>query len=82
MVATMCQRFVPLGTLPKRRILTREKKNAPKARQKIEMPRRFPPPWTVGEIPGGFKVLDANRVALAYNYARDSERDAAILLKC
>ena len=24
------------------------------------MPRRFPPPWTVEQIPGGYKVLDAN----------------------
>jgi hypothetical protein len=22
--------------------------------------RRFPPPWTVEAIPGGFKVIDAN----------------------
>ena len=21
---------------------------------------RFPPPWTVEQIPGGYKVLDAN----------------------
>ena len=22
--------------------------------------RRFPPPWTVERLPGGFKVIDAN----------------------
>jgi hypothetical protein len=32
------------------------------------MPRRFPPPWTVERIPGGFKVLDAEGQALAYVY--------------
>jgi hypothetical protein len=45
------------------------------------MPRRFPPPWTVEEISGGFKVLDAKGLALAYVYARDNERDAAMLTK-
>jgi len=29
-------------------------------------PRRFPPPWQVEQIPGGFKVLDANGQALVY----------------
>ena len=28
--------------------------------------RRFPPPWTVEKIPGGFKVSDANGQSLAY----------------
>jgi hypothetical protein len=27
--------------------------------------RRFPPPWQVEQIPGGFKVLDASGQALA-----------------
>ena len=27
--------------------------------------RRFPPPWTVEEIPGGLKVVDANGQSLA-----------------
>jgi hypothetical protein len=31
--------------------------------------RRFPAPWTVEQIPGGYKVLDANGQALAYVYA-------------
>jgi hypothetical protein len=30
--------------------------------------RRFPPPWTVEAIDGGFKVIDANGQALAYVY--------------
>jgi len=28
--------------------------------------RRFPPPWTVEQIPGGYKVKDANGQSLAY----------------
>jgi len=32
------------------------------------MPSRFPPPWTVLRIPGGYKVLDAEGQALAYVY--------------
>jgi hypothetical protein len=42
-------------------------------------PRRFPPPWQVEQIPGGFKVLDANGQALAYVYARETQQqvDAA-----
>ena len=40
--------------------------------------RRFPPPWTVEEIPGGYKVIDANGQALAYVYARETERDVQI----
>jgi hypothetical protein len=40
--------------------------------------RRFPPPWTVEQIPGGFKVLDANAQSIAYVYARETERDAQI----
>lgn len=34
--------------------------------------RRFPAPWTVEEIPGGYKVVDANKVPLAYVYANTS----------
>jgi hypothetical protein len=33
--------------------------------------RRFPPPWQVEQIPGGFKVLDASGQALAYVYAQE-----------
>ena len=40
--------------------------------------RRFPPPWTVEQIPSGFKVVDANGLALAYVYA--GETSAAKLL--
>jgi hypothetical protein len=40
--------------------------------------RRFPPPWTVEKIPGGFKVVDANQQSLAYVYSRENESDAQI----
>ena len=38
--------------------------------------RRFPPPWTVQRLPGGFKVIDASGQSLAYFYARDNDNDA------
>ena len=38
----------------------------------------FPPPWTVEEIPGGFKVIDANGQSLAYCYGRETQADADI----
>jgi hypothetical protein len=38
--------------------------------------RRFPSPWTVEKIPGGFKVLDANGQSLAYVYSRENDSDA------
>jgi hypothetical protein len=28
--------------------------------------RRFPPPWTVEPLDGGFKIVDANGQSLAY----------------
>jgi len=40
--------------------------------------RRFPPPWTVEQIPGGYKVKDANGHSLAYVYGRESRADADI----
>jgi hypothetical protein len=40
--------------------------------------RRFPPPWTVESIPGGFKVLDADGESLAYVYGHADARDAQI----
>jgi len=42
--------------------------------------RRFPPPWTVEKIPGGFKVCDANGQSLAYVYSRET-KDAADIAK-
>jgi hypothetical protein len=30
---------------------------------------RYPPPWSVEDIPGGFKVVSSNGFALAYLYA-------------
>ena len=38
--------------------------------------RRFPPPWTVKPLDGGFKVVDANGQVLAYVYGLDDSRDA------
>ena len=40
--------------------------------------RRFPAPWTVEKIPGGFKVYEANGQSLAYVYSRDNPNDAEI----
>ena len=40
--------------------------------------RRFPPPWTVEQIPGGYKVLDASGQFLAYVYGRETQADADI----
>ena len=38
--------------------------------------RRFPAPWTVEKIAGGFKVIDANGQSLVYVYSRET-KDAA-----
>jgi hypothetical protein len=38
--------------------------------------RRFPRPWTVEAIEGGFKVVDANTQAVAYVYGHADKRDA------
>ena len=35
--------------------------------------RRFPPPWTVEQIPGGYKVKEANGQSLAYVYGRETK---------
>jgi hypothetical protein len=40
--------------------------------------RRFPAPWQVEQIDGGFKVLDANGQSLAYVYARETKAEADI----
>jgi hypothetical protein len=40
------------------------------------MPRRFPPPWTVEQIPGGYVVKDASGQSLAYVYARETKAKA------
>ena len=42
------------------------------------MPRRFPPPWAVERIPGGYVVKDAKGQSLAYVYARETKADADI----
>ena len=40
------------------------------------MARRFPPPWTVEQIPGGFKVVDVTGQTLAYVYAGETKTQA------
>ena len=40
--------------------------------------RRFPPPWSVEQIPGGYKVLEASGQSLAYVYGRETKADAHI----
>jgi hypothetical protein len=40
--------------------------------------RRFPPPWTVEPLDGGFKVVDSNGQTLAYVYGHADLRDAQI----
>jgi hypothetical protein len=40
--------------------------------------RRFPPPWQVEQIPGGYKVVDASGQALVYIYARETKQQADI----
>ena len=42
--------------------------------------RRFPPLWTVEQIPGGYKVKDANGQSLAYVYGRETGADIANVL--
>jgi hypothetical protein len=38
--------------------------------------RRFPPPWRVDKMPGGYVVRDATGQALVYVYSRASEAEA------
>jgi hypothetical protein len=38
--------------------------------------RSFPLPWTVEQMPGGYKVLDANGRSLAYVYGRETKANA------
>src|SRR6476619_2832692 len=40
--------------------------------------RRFPTPWTIEELDGGFKIVDGNGQTLAYVYGHVDQRDAAI----
>ena len=40
--------------------------------------RRFPAPWTLEAIPGGFRIIDSNGVALAYVYSRDDLAEKTI----
>ena len=40
--------------------------------------RRFPPPWSVETLDGGFKIIDANGQSLAYVYGHADPRDAQV----
>jgi hypothetical protein len=40
------------------------------------MSRRFPPPWTVEQIHGRYKVKDVHGQSLAYVYGRETRADA------
>ena len=40
--------------------------------------RRFPAPWTVEKIPGGFKIVDGNKQTIAYVYGHADPHDAQI----
>jgi hypothetical protein len=44
-------------------------------------PRTFPAPWSAVEIPGGFRVEDANRRPLAYFYGRDDPHADVLTLE-
>ena len=37
--------------------------------------RRFPAPWTVEALDGGFKVVDSNGPSLAYVYGQADQRE-------
>ena len=41
--------------------------------------RRFPPPWTVKTLDGGFKIVDSNGQSLAYVYGHADPRDAQVV---
>ena len=34
--------------------------------------QRYPPPWTVQEIDGGYRVMSANGIPLAWIYSKDA----------
>jgi hypothetical protein len=38
--------------------------------------RRFPPPWKVEALDGGFKIVDSSGQSLAYVYGHADKRDA------
>ena len=38
--------------------------------------RRFPPPWTLEALDGGFKIVDGNGQTLASVYGHADQRDA------
>ena len=38
---------------------------------------RYPPPWRVDPIPGGFRVVSSNNYTLAWVYALEGQQAAA-----
>ena len=40
--------------------------------------RRFPPPWKIEALEGGFKIVDSHGQSLAYVYGHTDPRDAKI----
>jgi hypothetical protein len=40
--------------------------------------RRFPAPWTMEALDGGFKIVDSNGQTLAYVYGHADPRNAGI----
>jgi hypothetical protein len=41
-----------------------------------EAPRRFPPPWRVEKMPGGYVIRDANGQSLAFVSSCETETEA------
>jgi hypothetical protein len=51
-------------------------KAEPARNDSVTTERRFPPPWTVVQLHGDLKVVDAQGRSLAYVYSRKSAGDA------
>jgi hypothetical protein len=41
-----------------------------------EPAHRFPPPWRIDKMPGGYVVREASGQALAYLYSRENDAEA------
>jgi hypothetical protein len=46
----------------------------------LTAPRTFPAPWSVVEIPSGFRVEDANHRPLVYTYGHDDAHADVLML--
>jgi hypothetical protein len=42
------------------------------------IPERFPPPWRLDDVPGGYRVTDAHGRPLAYVYGVDGGARSAL----